>query len=193
MAGGPAIGHDRAMLARLLALSLLLALPNLAHAAEGPAAAQVSVCFVPGPESCGEMIAGALDEARSSIRLQAYMLTSPVILHALAAAKRRGVAVEAILDKSQDPEERAGARYGGATYLMNAGVPVTIDDAPAIAHNKVIIVDERLVITGSFNFTRAADTRNAENVVLIDGTDVARQFLANWRNRRAQSRLIRAE
>jgi phosphatidylserine/phosphatidylglycerophosphate/cardiolipin synthase-like enzyme len=72
-------------------------------------------------------------------------------------------------------------------------VPVWIDDALAIAHNKVVIIDGERVVTGSFNFTAAADTRNAENVVVIDSRAVAGLFLANWETRRAVSRVFETE
>ena len=58
---------------------------------------------------------------------------------------------------------------------------------PGIAHNKVIIIDSKKVITGSFNFTSAADHRNAENVILIEDTDIASLYLKNWTNREKES------
>ena len=77
------------------------------------------------------------------------------------------------LDKSQDRTEGARGHYSSATYVANAGIPVWIDDAPAIAHNKVIIIDAHLVVTGSSDFTKSADTRNAENVVMIESAGCA--------------------
>jgi phosphatidylserine/phosphatidylglycerophosphate/cardiolipin synthase-like enzyme len=59
-------------------------------------------------------------------------------------------------------------------------IRVLIDNKPAIAHNRVIVLDGRTVITGSFNFTLSADTRNAENVVVLESADVAGWFLASW-------------
>ena len=180
---------------RLLALNLVLALllPADARASSTPAPATVSMCFTPGPESCANQIVDRIDEAKASVRVQAYYLTQPLIIHAIAAAKRRGLGVEVILDKSQDRHSSSGSRYTGATYLANAGVPVWIDDAPAIAHNKIIILDGRIVLTGSFNFTRAADTRNAENVVTIDSVEVAVHFARNWEARRFVSRKFETE
>lgn len=125
--------------------------------------------------------------------MQAYYLTQTLILRAIAAARRRGLKVEAILDKSQDRRNGLRSRYTGATYLANAGVPVWIDDAPAIAHSKVSVLDEEVVITGSFNFTRSAGTRNAENVVFIDSRGVAAQFTRNWEERRSASRRFEPE
>jgi phosphatidylserine/phosphatidylglycerophosphate/cardiolipin synthase-like enzyme len=156
--------------------------------ADGPAEASVSTCFTPGPTSCAEAIVAQLDAARAKVRVQAYYLTSPVILHAIAAARRRGLDVAVILDKSQDRHDSPRGRYTGAIYLANAGVPVWIDDAPAIAHSKVIVLDDREVITGSFNFTKAADERNAENVVVLDSPEVASWFTRNWDLRRSVSR-----
>lgn len=125
--------------------------------------------------------------------MQAYWLTSTPNLRALAAAKRRGLDVAVILDKSQDRRGDARGRYSSAVYLVHAGVPVWIDDAPAIAHNKVVIIDDSAVVTGSFNFTKAADARNAENVVMLDSAEVAAWFTRNWEERRATSRPFEAE
>ncbi len=63
-----------------------------------------------------------------------------------ADAKKRGVDVKAILDKSHWTE-----KYSGATYLSSHQIPVLIDDKHAIAHNKVMIIDDNTLITGSFN------------------------------------------
>jgi phospholipase D len=136
--------------------------------------ASVSVCFIPG-ERCFDRIVNAIGAARSGIRVQAYGFTSARVIGALAAAKRRGVVVEAILDKT-NLRQSSGAAYTGATYLAHADIPVWIDARPAIAHNKVIIIDQHLVIGGSANYTNAAETRNAENVLFIDSADIAGRF-----------------
>ena len=67
-------------------------------------------------------------------------------------AHKRGVKIEVILDKSQGTQ-----KYSSATFLYNQGIPVKIDAQHAIAHNKVMITDGETVITGSFNFTKAAE------------------------------------
>ena len=170
-----------------------LLLPATSYAASDQTPATVSACFTPGPESCAEQIVDRIDSATVSVRVQAYYLTQPLILRAIAGAKRRGLEVEAILDKSQDRRGNPRSHYSGATYLANAGVPVWIDDAPAIAHSKIVILDDRLVITGSFNFTKAADTRNAENVVMLDSRTVAAWFTRNWEERRSVSRRFEPE
>jgi phospholipase D len=59
----------------------------------------------------------------------------------------------------------------------------------AIAHNKLIIIDGKTVIGGSYNFTISAEGRNAENVTFIDSQDVAKLYLSNWEARKAVSRI----
>ena len=80
-------------------------------------------------------------------RVQAYSLTSAPIAKALTDAKARGVDMVSIPDKSRRSE-----RYTSATFLANHAVRVWIDAKHAIAHNKVIVIDEQIVITGPFNF-----------------------------------------
>lgn len=72
--------------------------------------------------------------------------------------------------------------------LKAAEIEVSFDKMPGIAHNKVMIIDKHKIITGSFNFTDAADTRNAENVLLIEDANIAAKYLDNWLNRKKQSK-----
>ncbi len=62
--------------------------------------------------------------------------------------------MQVILDKSQRPQQ-----YSSATFLHNQGIQVKIDAEHAIAHNKVMIIDGEKVITGSFNFNKAAEEK----------------------------------
>ena len=166
-----------------------------ASASSQPVRADVSVCFVPA-QQCDVLIVAAIERARETIRVQAYGFTAPAILSALLDAKARGVDVQVILDKSNDPLDRsnsrdgdpARSRIGGATYTAVAGIPTWIDHAVAIAHNKVIIIDSRTVIGGSYNFTTSAERRNAENVTFINSADIARLYLTNWDARKSVAR-----
>lgn len=129
-----------------------------------------------------EAIVGAIDRAQRSIYLQAYSFTSAPIAKALLAAHKRGVKVEAILDKSNRT-----AKYSAADFLQHAGIPTYIDAAHSIAHNKVMIIDAELVITGSFNFTKAAEINNAENLLLLRDRELAARYLDNYRRHREHS------
>ena len=119
---------------------------------------------------------------KQTIFVQAYSFTSAPIAQALVNASRRGVKVEAILDKSQRTEH-----YSEADFLARAGIPVYIDAAHAIAHNKVMVIYDEAVITGSFNFTRAAEEHNAENLLVLRDGDLAARYQENWQKHRAHS------
>ena len=104
------------------------------------------------------------------------------IAKALIEAHRRGVAVKAILDKSANAQH-----YSAATFLEHMGVPVWIDSQHAIAHNKVMVIDNATVITGSFNFTKAAEEHNAENLLIIHDPALAAHYVENWNKHFAHS------
>lgn len=156
---------------RLLPLLLILSLLSPASLP----AANITVHFSPGG-GCTDTIVHEIGQARKSILLQAYSFTSVPIAKALTDAHKRGVKVEAILDKSN----RAG-KYSSADFLLHAGIPVRIDAEHAIAHNKIIILDGETVITGSFNFTKAAEEWNAENLLVIRDKELAGRYMENWR------------
>jgi phosphatidylserine/phosphatidylglycerophosphate/cardiolipin synthase-like enzyme len=71
-------------------------------------------------------------------------------------------------------------KYSSADFLADQGVPSMIDADHTIAHNKVMIIDGETVLTGSFNFTKAAQEKNAENLLLIRDPALAAQYTANW-------------
>jgi phosphatidylserine/phosphatidylglycerophosphate/cardiolipin synthase-like enzyme len=129
-----------------------------------------------------EGVVNALEHATNSVFVQAYSFTSAAIAKALVDAARRGVKVQVILDKSQRTE-----KYSEADFLKNEGVPTRIDAEHAIAHNKVMVIDGYLVLTGSFNFTRAAEDYNAENLLIINDSVLARRYLENWKAHQAHS------
>lgn len=144
--------------------------------------ADVDVCFTPG-ERCDILLINEINHAQRTIDVQAYQLTSKQIQSALANAYLRGVKVEVILDKSQ-----ARARgYSPAIYFHNMGVPTWIDDKVLIAHNKVMIIDEKEVITGSYNYSHNAQYRNAENMVIIHSSAIAHRYFLNFQVRLSQA------
>jgi phosphatidylserine/phosphatidylglycerophosphate/cardiolipin synthase-like enzyme len=123
---------------------------------------------------CTEAIVREIEAARSSILIQAYSFTSAPIAKAVVEAYKRGVHVEVILDSSHKTAE-----YSSADFLHHAGIPVLIDSEHAIAHNKIMIIDGQVVITGSFNFTKQAEQSNAENLLVIRDKILADQYAAN--------------
>jgi phosphatidylserine/phosphatidylglycerophosphate/cardiolipin synthase-like enzyme len=146
-------------------------------------AGRVAVYFSPkgGAQAA---IVREIDGARQWIRLQAYSFTSAPIAEALVRAHRRGVRVRALLDKSN-----ATARYSGATFLQNAGIEVLIDASHAIAHSKVLTIDGTTLVTGSFNFSKAAEEKNAENLLIIkDAPGLLNQYATNWKAHSAHAK-----
>jgi len=134
----------------------------------------VSVYFSP-QGGCTEAIVAELNQARSNVLVQAYSFTSDTISKALTVAHKRGVKIRVILDKSQKT-----ANYSSADFLAHAGIETLIDAEHAIAHNKVMVVDGQVVITGSFNFTKAAESGNAENLLVLRDAELARKYAENW-------------
>jgi phosphatidylserine/phosphatidylglycerophosphate/cardiolipin synthase-like enzyme len=111
--------------------------------------------------------------AKDRVRVQAYSFTSAPVAKALVNAKRRSVDVIVILDSSQQSD-----RYSSAT--LTEACRCTYAEH-AIAHNKVILIDVDTVITGSFNFSKAAEERNAENLLILSGRpDVAGEYQENF-------------
>jgi phospholipase D len=145
----------------------------------------ISFCFTPPTRHCADEIAVEISKATTSLYLQAYGLTSRVIVDEIISARKRGVEVRAILDKSNLTTKNSLMQD-----LEAKNIPVKIDTVAGIAHNKVIIIDHKIVITGSFNFTKSADTRNAENVVFIHDKKSAEQYITNFNSRYSKSKNV---
>ncbi len=179
------------MKAAFLAL-VLAALPcAAAEATPSPGtaagAARVEAYFTPG-DDVARVIAERIAAARRSVHVQAFLFTSRSIATALARAARRGVAVELIGDAKQ--HESGG--FPVLKELGRAGVQVWLQDEYAAFHHKVVLVDAAgpapVVVTGSFNFTQAAQAKNAENIVVISGDRaLAGRFLRDFERHRARA------
>jgi phosphatidylserine/phosphatidylglycerophosphate/cardiolipin synthase-like enzyme len=168
----------------VLALVIALAgaarpLPAEAREAKPPAKATIEALFTPGDPIDARLVA-LIDGAQREVLVQAFSFTSKRIARALAAAHQRGVRVEILADRAQTLE-LAGSVVPG---LARDGVPVWLDANFIAAHNKVLVVDAGLpaatLVTGSYNFTSAAQFRNAENVLIVRNYPaLAAQYRAN--------------
>jgi phosphatidylserine/phosphatidylglycerophosphate/cardiolipin synthase-like enzyme len=131
---------------------------------------------------CTAAAVALINSASTNIRVQAYSFTSQAITDALILAKTKKRDVEAIFDSSDETGN------GTKTPLITAANILTwYDDRHAIAHNKVIIVNFMKVMTGSFNFTEAAESRNAENCIILTGAQLAKVYVDNWELHKAHS------
>ena len=113
---------------------------------------------------CQEAIVAELKKARREILVQAYSFTADPLTFGLVDAKKRGVTVEIVLDKSNEVD-----RYSDLHFFIENQMDAKIDHEHAIAHNKIIIIDKKVLITGSYNFTNQAEHENAENLMIIKG------------------------
>jgi phosphatidylserine/phosphatidylglycerophosphate/cardiolipin synthase-like enzyme len=171
------------MISRLFSAFVVVAALPLCKAAEHGAFHPTSVDVWFSPDGgCTDACVKALNEAKTSVYVQAYSFTSQSIAHALVEAKKRGVLVEVVLDKSQRTE-----KYSAADFVAHAGIPTYIDAVHAIAHNKIMVIDSAVVLTGSFNFTKAAEHSNAENLLVIRDPKLAARYLQNWQTHRSHS------
>jgi phospholipase D len=135
---------------------------------------QIDVCFTP-PQGCVQQITQVIDDAKDEIYVQAYGFTSQTIANSLVKAAKRGVTVKVLVDRTS-PTGR-----GSKVHILTAnGIEVKICKVPGIAHKKVLIIDKEIIVTGSYNFTDAAETRNAENVLIIQDPLLAKSYLQNW-------------
>jgi len=148
------------------------------------AAGTVQVAFTPGDNGTA-LIVQAVESARKQVLVQAYSFTSRDIAQALIEARRRGLDVQLIAD----PKQAHTSEHGMVEYIAGAGVPTFFDEEHDSAHNKVMVIDAEtanpVVITGSFNFSQAAQHKNAENLLLFRGNpQLAAAYLRNWRKHR---------
>ncbi len=138
----------------------------------------IKVFFSPQDE-CGREILVRLNSAEKSIELAMYQMTSRVLSGALASAARRGVVVRVFLDG-----ENAAEYYSKADFLRKNKVLIKTETGDGLMHNKFCVIDDKIVITGSYNWTVNADLKNDENVIIIESDRIAgtykRQFEDYW-------------
>ncbi len=141
---------------------------------------QAQPVFAP-EDDVESMIVTEMGKAQQQILVQAYLLTSRNIAHALIDAKRRGVHVSVLADANQ----QAKVETSQLSALAKAGIAVWLETRYQNAHNKIILIDPDMpratVITGSFNFTWTAQHKNAENMLVIrNSVCVASRYMESW-------------
>jgi len=149
----------------------------------------VQTCFTP-QQNCIDFLVNQINQAKKNIYVQAYTFTSYDLADALIAAKQRGVDVNIIVDKSQlDKKFHSSTKVN--QLFKNANIPIWVDSINGLAHNKIMIIDEQKIETGSFNFTYTAEKYNAENMLIISNENLAKEFLNNWQERKKQSQAVK--
>ena len=144
-----------------------------------PADGQIEIAFAPVPQGSAErLVTKVIGTAETSVFMAAYQMTSKPIADALCTVAARGVAVSQVLD---DKSNRHGDTRSKRDYLTACGVDVKTDARYAIMHDKFIVVDAKHVETGSFNYTYAANARNAENAIVVwNNTAMAQRYQSEF-------------
>ena len=142
------------------------------------------VCHFSPKGGCTDVVVQEIKNARQEVLVLAYSFTSQPIAQALVDAKLRGLQVEIVLDHSNEKEEHTDLQF-----FVQQGLAPLIDPTHAIAHNKVIVIDHRTLITGSFNFTHQAENENAENLLVLKGHPaLVAAYRANFAAHKGHSR-----
>ena len=146
-------------------------------------APSVSCHFSP-KGGCTEAIVQEIRKARHEILVLAYSFTNRPIAQALVDAKVRGVHVEILLDHSNEKEPHTDLHF-----FMEQSLAPLVDAHHPIAHNKVLVIDSRTLVTGSFNFTNEAENANAENLLILKGhPELIVAYRKNFGDHKAHSR-----
>lgn len=118
-----------------------------------------------------------IDSSKESLDIAIYSITHPDIVSAIKAAKKRGVSVRLITDKT---ESKGKAELEALKLLGSAGIPIKINKHSGLMHLKVTIADKKVVTTGSYNYSKAASTTNDEVLVVISNESAAKNFFEQF-------------
>jgi cardiolipin hydrolase len=160
--------EDKAVVEWLEAVSALL-LP-LAP----PQPAHTTVHFSPG-NACVEAIRRFIAQAAQQLDVCVFTISDDRITDSLLAAHRRGVAIRLLTDN--DKLHDRGSDIG---QLHASGLPVRTDCTENHMHHKYAVADRRLVLTGSYNWTRSAAMYNLENLLITDDTTAVQRYSAEF-------------
>ncbi len=113
---------------------------------------------------------------------RACVSAANTIADAMIAKVKAGLPVRGVFER-----QNAGGTGSAFSRLRQGGVDVLEDGNCYILHHKVIVIDERTVITGSYNFTSSAEKDNDENLVIVDDPQLARAYLDEFERVYAQA------
>ncbi len=163
-------------LAIFACLSLLATVSWWQSVQAQPQPAEILAIYFTPPAGGASGLIKQIDGAKKSIKVMAYGFTATNLAEALVRAKRRGVDVALIQDEKSAQNNRETL-----PILLAAGIDVRSDGKHAIQHNKVMLIDDDIVITGSYNFTNSAEKRNAENIMIVRSAYAAKRYADNWK------------
>jgi phosphatidylserine/phosphatidylglycerophosphate/cardiolipin synthase-like enzyme len=146
----------------------------------------VQVIFSPEDGAVSNLIA-LVNDAQSNIRFLAFSFTDYPLAQAMIERARAGVDVQGVFETFGSNSPRAELKT-----LWCAGLPVRQDGNSSFLHDKIIVIDNSIVVTGSLNFSSSADEENEENVVIIDNADIAALYLQEYQKLWEQAQSVPA-
>lgn len=129
--------------------------------------------FCPEDE-CQEKVLKELMKAKQSIHFMTFSFTDKEIAETLIE-KSKEITVQGIMER-----KRIGMKYNVFRYLNESKVKVWLDNNPYTMHHKVFIIDEKTVITGSYNPTKNGNENNDENMLIIHNKDIAKKYVEEY-------------
>jgi len=143
---------------------------------------RIETCFAPEDHCSGKLI-DLINSSRSSIRFMAFSFTDNAIGRAMAERSRASVQVSGVFETRDSDTE-----YCEYAYLKQNKTDVLLDGNKYNMHHKVFIIDDKTVVTGSYNFTNNADNFNDENLLIIHSPDLAALFAEEFKRVYAQAK-----
>lgn len=136
---------------------------------------RVEVYFAPDDHPARRLIE-LIQNAEQSVYFLAYSFTSDSLADAMLESAQNGVTIAGVFEASQYASN-VGTEFD---RLREAGLDVRLDGNDRNMHHKIIILDEQIVITGSYNFSSNAETRNDENIVIVHDPALAQLYLSEF-------------
>jgi mitochondrial cardiolipin hydrolase len=126
--------------------------------------------FSPG-DACRNVIINQVQAATTQLKICVFTISDDLITNALLTAHKKGVRVQVLTDNDKSQDEGSDV-----DQIARVGIPVKIDNTPNHMHHKFMVVDQRTLLTGSYNWTRSAARYNHENILLTKEAGIVKSF-----------------
>jgi phosphatidylserine/phosphatidylglycerophosphate/cardiolipin synthase-like enzyme len=153
--------------------------PNPSLAVDG---VQMEVCFAPD-DGCAQKLVRLLSGSQESVRVLAFSFTSDDLAEALIERIEAGVDVLGVMEETQVTSNKGTDFYS----LRSAGADLRLDGNPRNMHHKALIIDDQIVVFGSYNYSYYAENRNDENLMIVYDQQFTAPFIDEFEKIFAQA------
>ena len=154
----------------LAAIAIAIAITSTAHGIT----ADIQLFFSPRG-GCADAAVKAIAAATTSMDIMAYSISEPRITAAIKEAKARGIKCRMVVNPTQESPVESSANA-----IAQSGVETRTDTIERLMHTKAIIIDAKIVICGSFNFSTAAENENAEAMMIVTDETIAKRYTEHF-------------